>query len=90
MRHVIASRFQINLILGFLFLLLTGCNQSPEKGSVEHIKAVTHAVDYDRLINADKTPEDWLSYGRNYSEDRFSPLTQITKLNIDSLGLAWT
>jgi quinohemoprotein ethanol dehydrogenase len=89
-RHLITNRLLLNLVWGFLFVILSGCNQSYDKGSVEHIKAVTHAVDYDRLLNADKTPEDWLSYGRNYSEDRFSPLTQITKLNIDSLGLAWT
>lgn len=89
-RYVIVNGFHMCMLLCFIFVLLTGCNQSPEKGSVEHIKAVTSAVDLDRLVNADNTPEDWLSVGRNYSEDRFSPLAQITKQNIDSLGLAWT
>ncbi len=90
MRFVIRNRFQIILVFSFGFTFMVGCNQSFDKGSVDHIKEVTQAVNNDRLINADKTPQDWLSYGRNYSEDRFSTLTQITKLNIDSLGLAWT
>jgi PQQ-dependent dehydrogenase, methanol/ethanol family len=32
---------------------------------------------------------EWRSYGRDYTEQRFSPLTQITSDNIDQLGLAW-
>ncbi len=90
MRFVIGNRFQIIMVFSFCFTFMVGCNQSFDKGSIEHIKEVTRAVNNERLINADKTPQDWLSYGRNYSEDRFSTLTQITKLNIDSLGLAWT
>ena len=43
-----------------------------------------------KLSNADEFPNEWLSYGRNYQEDRHSPLKQINKLTIDSLGLAWS
>ena len=57
---------------------------------MEHLVKVTEQVNTERLISADATPEDWLSYGKNYNEDRFSPLDQITKSNIDSLGLAWS
>ncbi len=32
---------------------------------------------------------EWRSYGRDYSEQRFSPLKQITADNISRLGLAW-
>ena len=32
---------------------------------------------------------DWLSYGRDYYEQRFSPLTEINDGNVDKLGLAW-
>ncbi len=31
----------------------------------------------------------WLSYGRDYSEQRYSPLEQITPDNVDQLSLAW-
>ncbi len=47
-------------------------------------------IDDERLVQADQTPEEWLSYGRNYEENRFSPLDQINKTTIDSLGLAWS
>lgn len=53
------------------------------------MSAVTENVDEDRLVHADDSPGDWLSYGRNYSEDRFSSLSGISKDNIADLGLAW-
>jgi quinohemoprotein ethanol dehydrogenase len=75
----------------WLIILLTfGCSHNPEKGSIQHINSITQNVTDARLTNADQTPEDWLSYGRNYSEDRFSTLDQITNETIGDLGLAWT
>ena len=47
------------------------------------------AVDGTRIIDADKEPENWLTYGRTYSEQRFSPLKQINDQNVSQLGLAW-
>lgn len=70
-------------------MLLTACTQT-EHGSKEHIKEITSKIDDARLIDADKSPGDWLSYGRNYSEDRYSTLEQINKDNIKDLGLAWS
>ena len=32
---------------------------------------------------------DWTSYGRDYSEQRFSPLEQIRTGNVSRLGVAW-
>src|SRR5258708_27955374 len=32
---------------------------------------------------------EWLSHGRDYNEQRFSPLTGITDRNVGQLGLAW-
>ena len=46
-------------------------------------------IDANRLVHSDDTPEEWLSYGRNYAETRYSPLEQINASTIDSLGLAW-
>lgn len=34
-------------------------------------------------------PGSWLAHGRDYSEQRHSPLTQITHDNISRLGLTW-
>lgn len=47
------------------------------------------AVDEARLSNAASDLDNWLSYGRTYAEQRYSPLDQINDENIDELGLAW-
>src|SRR6476661_467518 len=47
-------------------------------------------VDESALKNAGKTGEDWLTYGLNYGESRYSPLKQISAENVTRLGLAWT
>ncbi|HWZ72205.1 MAG TPA: PQQ-dependent dehydrogenase, methanol/ethanol family, partial [Casimicrobiaceae bacterium] len=46
-------------------------------------------VDAARMNNADRDATNWLSYGRTYGEQRFSPLTKITADNAKQLGLAW-
>ena len=46
-------------------------------------------VNEQRLVNASEEPEVWLSYGRTYDEQRYSPLEQINKDTIDQVGLAW-
>jgi quinohemoprotein ethanol dehydrogenase len=33
---------------------------------------------------------EWLTYGGDYAEQRFSPLNQITDQNVGQLGLAWS
>jgi PQQ-dependent dehydrogenase (methanol/ethanol family) len=43
-----------------------------------------------RILNADAEPGNWLSYGRTYSEQRYSPLDQINLGNVKQLGLAWS
>jgi quinohemoprotein ethanol dehydrogenase len=73
-----------------LFLLPVACGQVLEPGSEAHIRQVISAVDHHRIVVADNHPEDWLTSGRNYSEDRYSALDQITKSNINELGLAWS
>jgi quinohemoprotein ethanol dehydrogenase len=47
------------------------------------------AVDYARQLAADKEPGTWMSSGRTYDEQRFSPLTGINRDNVRNLGLAW-
>ena len=42
-----------------------------------------------RLVRADAEPGNWLSHGRTYAEQRYSPLAQIHEGNVGELGLAW-
>src|ERR1700730_11319895 len=46
-------------------------------------------VDGARIANAQEDSENWLTYGRTYSEQRYSPLKRITADNANRLGLAW-
>jgi len=42
-----------------------------------------------RVLHADREPGNWMTYGRTYDEQRFSPLNQVNDHNVSSLGLAW-
>ena len=59
-------------------------------GALEPARAQGSAANVDavRLLAADQDPANWMTYGRTYSEQRFSPLTQITADNVNLLGLA--
>ena len=46
--------------------------------------------DDSQLAAAANSGEEWLSYGRDYAETRFSPLTQVNASNVSELGLAWS
>jgi PQQ-dependent dehydrogenase (methanol/ethanol family) len=47
-------------------------------------------VNGDRIANADREPGNWMSHGRTYDEQRFSPLQEINDKNVAQLGLAWS
>ncbi len=44
---------------------------------------------WERLINSDREPQNWLSYGGNYSAHRYSSLDQINRGNVGQLAPAW-
>lgn len=58
---------------------LAACGQQVEKGW----------VDEERLLSAEQDPDNWLSYGRTYAEQRFSPLEDVNDGNVSQLGVAW-
>ncbi len=47
-------------------------------------------VDAARLTGAAKDGDNWLSHGRTYDEQRFSPLKEVTTANVAKLTLAWS
>ena len=44
---------------------------------------------YERLLNADKEPGQWMTYSGSYKGWRHSALKQITRENVDKLKVAW-
>jgi alcohol dehydrogenase (cytochrome c)/quinohemoprotein ethanol dehydrogenase len=72
-----------------VFLSVVGCRSQSNSPAGAPGPASPANVDASRLVNADQHPGDWMSYGRTYSEQRFSPLTLINDQNVGQLSLAW-
>lgn len=48
------------------------------------------AVDTARIAAARETPEEWLTHGGTYEEQRHSGLAQVSRDTVGDLGVAWT
>ncbi len=70
----------------FLAVISQACNQARVASEIP-VKPAD--VNESRIINADREPGNWMTYGRTYDEQRFSPLNQINDHNVSQLGLAW-
>src|SRR5436305_10015074 len=42
------------------------------------------------LKTGSRTGDEWISYGVNWAEQRYSPLKQIDTSNVGRLGLVWS
>ena len=86
-------RSRISILAVFLlFTFFGGCRKSGSQTSRESKQDLTRnaaAVNAARIENADQEPGNWMSHGRTYNEQRFSPLKQINDQNISQLHLAW-
>ncbi len=47
------------------------------------------SVDTQRIAAADGEPGSWLTHGRTFGEQRFSPLSRVNADTVGELGLAW-
>ena len=73
-------------------VLLAACAPSGDKAAKDAPKAAPAAqVNEARLLAANDAANagQWMSYGRDYSEQRFSPLTKVNPGTVKDLGLAW-
>ncbi len=71
--------------------VMVGCHSSGPQSSEAGAAAVRPAdVNGFIIAHADSDAGDWLTYGRSYNEQRFSPLKQIDDKNAGQLGLAWS
>ena len=58
-------------------------------GSMLAAPVLAADVTPERLLNADKEPQNWLMNHRTYDGQRFSPLDKINKGNVKDLKLAY-
>ena len=63
--------------------------QNADKTAATAAPAMPAAVNAERIVNADAEPGNWMSHGRTYDEQRFSPLDAINDGNAERLGLSW-
>jgi PQQ-dependent dehydrogenase (methanol/ethanol family) len=75
--------------MSLVLLSNVGCDSKSGTQTRSDGAAPVANVDEARLIHADQEPGNWMSHGRTYSEQRFSPLKQINDQNASQLGLAW-
>lgn len=65
-------------------LALSGC-----EGLVEGMSGTGNGVTADMLVGADADHANWITHGRTYDEQRFSPLDAVNTETVGDLGLAW-
>jgi quinohemoprotein ethanol dehydrogenase len=71
-------------------LAVSGCGPSAPPPPASVAAPSRAAVDASRMAAADSEPGNWMSTGRTYSEQHFSPLEKINVGNVKQLGLAWS
>jgi quinohemoprotein ethanol dehydrogenase len=98
--HALSTRRRLAGCLALVVLLTGGCSReatrsaepsenSPATGPVGSLPTTPPVTNTDRIAaNAD--PDQWLSHGGSYAEQRFARLEQINDGNVGRLGLAWS
>ena len=84
------SGWRASLVLAGMALALVACGPKGASGDLFSTRHGAADVDGARILAADKEPGNWMTYGRTYNEQRFSPLDQINADNAGKLGLAWS
>jgi quinohemoprotein ethanol dehydrogenase len=63
---------------------ISGCTHKPTSSSRKPAD-----VNANRILQANQDPANWLTHGRTYNEQRFSPLKDVNDKNVAQLRLAW-
>lgn len=67
----------------------TAAAPAPSNEAPAAAEPAVAAVTTERLLNAAATPEEWLTYGGGYDEQRHSTLTSINRDTLSELGVGW-
>ena len=77
-----------NLPIFYFLLLLISCNGDKEKTIIKS-SYTPGTVPYERIVQSDQEPANWLTYSGNYYSHRYSALTNINTGNVSKLSVAW-
>jgi alcohol dehydrogenase (cytochrome c) len=67
----------------------TPSRSTPRLETNENGQGPTTGVTFDRILNANKEPQNWLTFGGTYQSLHYSALHQITPENARDLELKW-
>ncbi len=74
-------------VMALSLAFAAGCQKTKAGGDSQPLRV--SQIDGAKIASGEDHPGDWITHGRTYDEQRFSPLTQINQQNISQLGLAW-
>ena len=63
--------------------------QAPQASRESAQAGLAPPVDASCIISADATRDQWLTHGRSYDEQRFSPLDQSNRNSVFRVDLPW-
>ena len=77
------------VIAAAALVILSGCKK-PSPTTEPPPQPPARGVTADRIVDADREPGNWMTHGRTYNEQRFSPLSQVNDQDVSKLGLTWS
>lgn len=81
--------FLVLAVIALAYIGLTRRGAETRQGAAGAVASNWVAPSGDPIHDAENNPNDWPSYGRTYSEQRYSALDQINRGNVGQLKLAW-
>ncbi len=82
--------------IALLILLVLTIPASAQEPAAGPLRTVTDAaapsfnpVTWERLLNSDAEPQNWLMYSGNHASQRYSRLDQINNSNVGQLEMQW-
>ena len=88
--HQFAAEEKMQKMIWAIAPILVGMTSHAEMVTTDHIREVTKVIDTAAIIANDAHDRNWLNYGLNYAETRYSQLDDIDATNVSELGLAWS
>src|SRR5271170_2596349 len=76
-------------IQALLLLALAPLLRAQREATVANHEAPVSNVPFERILRADKEPQNWLTYSGSTRSQRHSALNQITPANVKDLVLKW-
>src|SRR5215510_3777035 len=82
--------FMIQRIVVFLLTVAAIACLVQGQATLPAAQSSSAKLKFERLVNANAEPQNWLTYSGSYASQRYSLLSQITPANVRELELKWS